>query len=205
MTGFGLPCEPPLTEFEQPWPDFPARPRGRILIPGARGLPALPITVTAEGPIRGQSEILLKGIQEVLRTVIDQPRLAGIVQPHQGDSDASPDGERSPAFVGWEGTAAGGISQDFETRKGQKYRVTFWMAGDTNGGPSEKKLRVNAAGKSAEFAFDTTGKDRKEMGWVKQSWEFTAEADRTTLVFSSLTEGMYGPALDNVSVVEVNE
>jgi hypothetical protein len=72
-------------------------------------------------------------------------------------------------------------------------------------GPSEKKLRVSAAEKSAEFVFDTTGKDRKEMGWVKQSWEFTAEADRTTVEFSSLTEGMYGPALDNVSVVEVNE
>jgi choice-of-anchor C domain-containing protein len=115
------------------------------------------------------------------------------------------DGERSLAIVGGEGTEVGGIRQDLATRKGQKYRVTFWMAGDTNGGPSEKKLRVSAAGKSAEFVFDTTGKDRKDMGWVSRSWEFTAEADRTTLEFSSLTEGMYGPALDNVSVVEVNE
>jgi choice-of-anchor C domain-containing protein len=115
------------------------------------------------------------------------------------------DGQRSLAIGGGEGTAAGGIRQDFATRKGQKYRVTFWMAGDTNGGPSEKKLRVSAAGKSAEFVFDTTGKDRKEMGWVKQSWEFTSEADRTTVEFASLTEGMYGPALDKVSVVEVNE
>jgi choice-of-anchor C domain-containing protein len=115
------------------------------------------------------------------------------------------DGERSLAIRAGEGTAVGGIRQDFATKKGQKYRVTFWMAGDTNGGPSEKKLRVSAAEKSAEFVFDTTGRDRKEMGWVKKSWEFTAEADRTTLEFSSLTEGMYGPALDNVSVVAVNE
>jgi hypothetical protein len=28
------PCEHALTEFEQSWPDFPARPRGRIHIPG---------------------------------------------------------------------------------------------------------------------------------------------------------------------------
>jgi choice-of-anchor C domain-containing protein len=115
------------------------------------------------------------------------------------------DGERSLAIVAGEGTTAGGIRQDLETRKGQKYRVTFWMAGDTNGGPSEKKLRASAAGKSAEFVFDTTGRDRKEMGWVKKSWEFTAQANRTTLEFSSLTEGMYGPALDNVSVVAVDE
>jgi choice-of-anchor C domain-containing protein len=127
----------------------------------------------------------------------------------QGDVDCADGRYWQPAAgkrsLDLSGTRTGGISQSFKTRKGQKYRVTFWLAGNPVGGAAEKKLQISAAGKSAEFAFDTNGKNQKEMGWVSKSWEFTAEADQTTLEFLSLTEGNYGPALDNVTVVEVNE
>jgi hypothetical protein len=43
------------------------------------------------------------------------------------------------------------------------------------------------------------------MGWVRRSWEFTAEADQTTLEFSCLTESIFGVALDDVVVVPVKE
>jgi len=115
-------------------------------------------------------------------------------------------GKRSFA-MSWKPGAAtgGGIRQDFKTRKGQKYRVSFWMAGDPLGGPPEKKLRVSAASKSAEFVFDNTGKNRTAMGWVSKNWEFTAEADQTTLEFSCLTESIFGVAIDDVIVVAVKE
>jgi choice-of-anchor C domain-containing protein len=115
-------------------------------------------------------------------------------------------GKRSFA-LSWkpEEARGGGIRQDFKTRKGQKYRVSFWLAGDPLGDPPEKKLQVSAAGKSAEFSFDNTGKTRTDMGWVRKSWEFTAEADQTTLEFSCLTNSIFGVAIDDVIVVAVKE
>jgi choice-of-anchor C domain-containing protein len=100
------------------------------------------------------------------------------------------------------GLTAGGIAQTFKTKQGQKYRVTFALAGNP-GEPAEKKLQVSAAGKKMEFTFDATGKDQKDMGWVSKMWEFTADADMTTLEFVSLIEGNAGPALDDVMVVAI--
>jgi RNA polymerase sigma factor (sigma-70 family) len=99
----------------------------------------------------------------------------------------------------------GAISQSFKTKKGQKYCVSFWLAGDPHGGPKNRQLQISAAGKSAKFVFDMTGKNRVDMGWVRKSWEFTAESTKTTLEFSCLTEGIFGVALDDVVVVAVNE
>jgi choice-of-anchor C domain-containing protein len=103
------------------------------------------------------------------------------------------------------GITPGGISQTFKTKKGQKYRVTFAMAANPNSEPTEKKLQVSAAGKKMEFTFDAAGKTRTEMGWMTKTWEFTADADETTLEFLSLLEGDAGAALDDVVVVPVGE
>jgi choice-of-anchor C domain-containing protein len=111
------------------------------------------------------------------------------------------DGKRS---LDLNGSVPGAISQTFKTRKGQKYRVTFGLAGAT-AGPTEKKLQVIAAGQIKEFTFDITGKTPNDMGWVSKTWEFTAKADRTTIEFVSLTEGDAGPALDDVVVVAIRE
>jgi len=95
----------------------------------------------------------------------------------------------------------GAISQTFKTRSGQKYRVSFWLAGDAISDHREKRLRVSAAEKHAEFTFDTRGRTRQDMGWVRKTWEFTAESEETTLEFSCLSEGNFGVALDDVVVV----
>jgi choice-of-anchor C domain-containing protein len=99
----------------------------------------------------------------------------------------------------------GTVSQTFETRKGQKYRVSFWMCGSNYGPPAKKEVQISAAGKSAVFAFDTTGKTRIDPGWERKSWEFTAEADKTALQFAGLTKTVDGALIDDVIVVAVKE
>jgi len=99
----------------------------------------------------------------------------------------------------------GVVSQRFDTKKDQKYRVTFQLAGDPLGPGEVKTLRVRAAGQGAEFKFDSTGKSRPEMDWVQKTWEFTAKSDQTVLEFSGQTEGLWGPALDDVNVAPVSD
>ncbi|HZU35819.1 MAG TPA: choice-of-anchor C family protein, partial [Gemmataceae bacterium] len=104
------------------------------------------------------------------------------------------------------GSMRGGVSQTFKTKKGQRYRLTFVLAGSNPGAaPQEKRLQISVGGKATEFTFDTTGKTTSDMGWVRKVWEFKAEADTTTLDFLSLTEGADGPALDDVAVVAIRE
>lgn len=114
-------------------------------------------------------------------------------------------GQRSLDLHGSPGL--GGISQTFKTMPGRKYRVTFMLAGNPEGSVPKKKMGVKAAGKEAEFEFDTTGKSKEDMGWVKKTWEFTATASETTLEFYTLMteDESCGPTLDEVSVVAVKE
>jgi choice-of-anchor C domain-containing protein len=112
------------------------------------------------------------------------------------------DGRRS---IDLNGHNRGTIRQTFKTRRGQLYRVTFAMAGILHEQPAVKRLRVSAAGASADFEFDSTGRSLGDIGWTTGSWDFRAVAEETTLEFASLVEGANGPALDRVSVVAVKE
>jgi choice-of-anchor C domain-containing protein len=107
------------------------------------------------------------------------------------------DGSRS---LDLSGTTNGAIAQTFLTTPGQAYYVTFSLAGNPGGGPSVKSLRVTAAGTSADFSFDVSGRSAANMGWIEHTWPFTAMGANTTIEFSSLTTGNAGPTLDNVSV-----
>lgn len=114
------------------------------------------------------------------------------------DLDGSARSRTTPPYV------RGGIAQTFATRAGQRYRVTFDLAGNTNRGPLKKPLRVRAAGDSTDFIFDATGKNGRNMGWVSKEWVFTAKADSSTLEFVSLTQSPetgFGAAIDRVAVV----
>ena len=101
----------------------------------------------------------------------------------------------------------GGVKQTFETKKGQRYRVTLSLSGNpqANTGPVRKAITVRAGNNQADFTFDTTGRNEKNMGWRTETWEFVADADETTLeIHSRMTEGPFaGPALDHVSVLPV--
>jgi choice-of-anchor C domain-containing protein len=115
------------------------------------------------------------------------------------------DGKRSLDLHGSPGY--GGIKQTFATKKGQKYRVTFSMAGNVDGQVAEKKLGVKAAGMEEKFTFNAACKSRTDMGWTTQVWDFTATDKESTLEFFTLMDSdpNCGPALDNVSVVAVEE
>lgn len=97
------------------------------------------------------------------------------------------------------------IGQSIDTVPGKKYLVTFALAGNPEGGPAVKTLRVSAGTQFHDFSFDITGKSIYNMGWTKKSWTFSAEGVLTNLLFQSLTSGSFGPALDNVRVIQDNQ
>jgi choice-of-anchor C domain-containing protein len=104
--------------------------------------------------------------------------------------------------------SSGGVRQVFPTIAGLTYRVTFFMAGNPLNAPMVKPMRVSADGQSAEFTFDVTGKTQANMGWTPETWTFVADDQSAALTFQSLTQerGLlegWGPALDDVSVIEV--
>lgn len=102
------------------------------------------------------------------------------------------------------GQNAGGIEQAFSTVPGRVYRVDFALAGNPSGGAAIKNLQVQATlNPASAYTFDTTGHSTGAMGWVTRSYTFTATGASTTLSFTSLDTGPYGPALDNVVVTDI--
>jgi choice-of-anchor C domain-containing protein len=98
-----------------------------------------------------------------------------------------------------DGGSTGAISQTFTTVIGQAYTVGFDFAGNPTG--DVKSMGVQATGTAQQiFAFDTAGHGTSAMGWVHESYGFTATSQLTALTFTSLSDGASGPALDNVSI-----
>jgi choice-of-anchor C domain-containing protein len=103
----------------------------------------------------------------------------------------------------------GFVSQDITTVPGTDYVVQFALAGNPGLPQNVKEMEVSAAGALATYTFDTSGKSVTNMGWVEESFTFTATGSTTTLAFTSLHAGnpfaglsdpAQGPALDNVRV-----
>ncbi|GAA0328819.1 choice-of-anchor C family protein [Actinoallomurus spadix] len=106
-----------------------------------------------------------------------------------------------------DGDMAGAIEQSVPTRLGGCYNLTFSLAGNPDGGPALKRGYVRVAqrgfGHSSSqrnFAFDTTGKTRADMGYVSQRLRFRALGSSVTLTFGSATAGAFGPVVDGVSI-----
>jgi choice-of-anchor C domain-containing protein len=118
------------------------------------------------------------------------------------------DGVRSLDLEGSAGTCIvptncpGGIAQTFSTVAGQQYTVTFDLAGNLFNIPTIKTVQVSAAGQSQDFSFNVTGHSAGSMGWVLETWTFTAAGPTTTLEFDTADNPAtgFGPAIDNVSV-----
>ncbi len=102
------------------------------------------------------------------------------------------------------GTRKGGIAQSLSTIKGQKYQLSFDLAGNFFGGDPVKEVSVNLASNGL-FTFNTAGKSASNMGWSRYTTTFVAQSASTVLSFASNKRGAYGPALDNVSVTAVPE
>ena len=113
---------------------------------------------------------------------------------------AAPDGAMS---LDLSGADAGSISQTFDTTIGNTYTVAFELSGNPDGPQSLKTLEVSATGGSTEsYSHDTTGSDLTSMVWTPETYTFLATSATTTLTFTSTTSGPWGPALDNVAVIE---
>lgn len=99
------------------------------------------------------------------------------------------------------GVNDGSIAQTFATQTGVRYNVTFWLAGNVIS-PPVKTLQVSAAGQSNNYSFDDTGKSNSNMGWLQETFSFTATGTSSTLEFLSTDNpsGNAGPTLDNVTV-----
>jgi len=108
---------------------------------------------------------------------------------------------------------SGGVSQTFATVAGETYRVQFSMSGNPTTGWSgedqpNKTLRAQAAGKSADFAFDVAAAEvsLEDVKWKLCTFFFFAESDSTTLeIFSTMEPVKIGPVVDNVSVVYASD
>ena len=118
----------------------------------------------------------------------------------------SSDGNRS---LDLNGITPGGISQNLVTAMGHTYKVTFDMAGNPDGAawsPVVKTMNVDTGGLPTKYSFDTTGMSDLSMGWMPETYTFTATGASTPLTFTSTTGGTFpwfGPALDNVAVSDV--
>ncbi|MFE7134724.1 choice-of-anchor C family protein [Streptomyces sp. NPDC057638] len=96
---------------------------------------------------------------------------------------------------------AGAVSQTFTTTAGRRYTVTYALAANPEGGPAVKTGRVLVDGQNVQdFSFDSTGKTRAAMGYVKRQLTFVATGASTSLGFASTVGGAYGPVVDDVRV-----
>ena len=102
--------------------------------------------------------------------------------------------------------SAGSLSQSIATVAGQSYAVTFDLAGNPDGGPFLKQVVVDVnAAQSRTFDFTTGATSRAAMGWIGQTYRFTATSTTSVLSFTSLANTPSGPALDNVAISAVPE
>ena len=83
---------------------------------------------------------------------------------------------------------------------GQSYHLRFAMAGNPEGPPRVKKMQVSwNSAPLATLSFDTTGHSNGDMGWVYLDFQVEATSMTTRLSFQSMTKGVFGPMLDDVS------
>lgn len=126
---------------------------------------------------------------------------------YMGTHWTAAEGLRSVDLNGAQGP--GGISQILDTVVGQLYRLTFALSGnfDMPGIPvGSRTVNVQAAGVSQNFTFvkpDNWSHDN--MGWVVQTFVFTAIAPSTTLTFSAADHDSYGPVIDAADVILIPE
>lgn len=107
-------------------------------------------------------------------------------------------GSKGSKSLDLSGSGPGGIEQILKTLPGESIRIQFDLAGNPGNGGGIRRLEVNAAGKTRDYAFDSRGMTLTHMGWVTRMFRFTAVDTSTALKFTSLTPGYFGPALDNV-------
>ncbi|MEV6281899.1 choice-of-anchor C family protein [Kribbella sp. NPDC051770] len=100
------------------------------------------------------------------------------------------------------GSSPGAIARTFATQLLTTYKVTYALAGNTEGPPALKSGRVAVNGQELDtFTFDIAGKSNANMGWTYRTFYFTNLLDSTaTLEFASTSLQAWGPVIDDVKV-----
>lgn len=114
--------------------------------------------------------------------------IGGYWQPAEGDGS-----------VDMSGNYPGSLSTMLDTIAGQDYTLSFFLAGNPDGGNSTKTLNVQVGSLNQDFHFSTVGHSESSMGWLLETVSFVA-TNNPSLKFTSLDDSAYGAALDGVVV-----
>ena len=168
--------------------------------PAAAATPDLISDGSFETPVVAPPWIQVRAGQSLGNWTVDAGNVELI---HNGGNAA--DGQQ---YVDLDGSnAAGTIHQDLSTKLGARYTIRFALAGNPEGGPTVKTLRLQFGAFTRTFTFDTTGHTWNDPGWVTQTVTLPALNTTTRLSLQSLDTGSplsYGPMVDAVSVTPLN-
>ena len=106
------------------------------------------------------------------------------------------------------GNSLGSVSQWItDLTAGVRYMVTFAMSGNPDGGLGPRSMLVNAGTlPDGTYEYTVTGANTlATMKWEYKQFFFTASSTSELLTFTALTTantaGVYGPGLDDISIV----
>jgi choice-of-anchor C domain-containing protein len=100
------------------------------------------------------------------------------------------------------GSGPGAVARSFPTQLLTTYKVTFAVAGNSEGPPTVKSGRVTVNDQQVDaFTFDVTGKSNGNMGWTYRSFYFTNLLHSSaTLKFAGTSLQAWGAVVDDVKV-----
>jgi choice-of-anchor C domain-containing protein len=117
--------------------------------------------------------------------------IGGYWQPYEGNGS-----------IDLSGNHPGNISTTlWGTIAGEQYTLSFYLAGNPDqAGP--KSLAVVIPGVQQEIFTFSAANSALSMGWIEETFNFTASANDTVLTFMAnpFVDSPYGPALDAVTV-----
>ena len=96
--------------------------------------------------------------------------------------------EQGIASIDLSGDGEGKITQTITgLTKGDEYEISFWLAGNPDGAPSDKTgtIKVTANGTAFKFAYPVTDQTHSDMDWIPETLDFTATGKTTLLQFVS--------------------
>jgi len=100
------------------------------------------------------------------------------------------------------GSLDGSIARTLPAQLLTTYKVTFAVAGNTEGPPTVKSGKVQVNGQDVDsFTFSIAGKSSSNMGWVYRSFYFTnVLSTSSVLQFSGTTGSKWGAVIDDLKV-----
>jgi hypothetical protein len=102
----------------------------------------------------------------------------------------------------YNGDSAGGLYQNLRTVPGQRYVLTYEESGNHGGPPTVKSLTVSFGG---NVLGTTTYVDEAVSTYVKHTYDVVATSASSRLAFSSNISTLWGPVLDDVRVVPIDD